>query len=232
MQELPIPSRCSRQAAWLLGAALIVWTAAALGGWYMMAAYGFGVDAKALAGVPDRWPASSSLTLDGQRDTLALFIHPRCPCSRATVAELERLQSLVSPEALPAIRVVASEPRDADGRWSSSPLTLRASRLPNATVERDPGGVESALFAVRVSGTVLLFDQHGERLYAGGVTMARGHDGHNAGLQAVVDLLSDRPVRSTIIPPFGCTIYREDLEPAADSRRRDFDGATGEGAPG
>src|SRR5690606_34507323 len=103
-------------------------------------------------------------------------------------------------------------PRTAENSWRSTPLLARAAKLPNAKVLHDAGGVESARFDARVSGTVLLFDDRGDRLYAGGVTMARGHDGDNAGIQAVTDLLIDRTAPNEPIPPLGCRVYREDVD--------------------
>lgn len=73
----------------------------------------------------------------------------------------------------------------------------------------DVGGVETARFGAQVSGTVLLYHADGRRLYAGGVTMARGHDGHNAGIQAVADLLINSETQVTPIPVFGCKVVRE-----------------------
>ena len=40
-----------------------------------------------------RWPATSQLVRDPGRPTLIMFVHPHCPCSRATLAELDRLLS-------------------------------------------------------------------------------------------------------------------------------------------
>jgi hypothetical protein len=129
------------------------------------------------------------------------------------VGELERLPVLVPSDALPDVCVVAAAPRSTGDQWWSSPFLERAARLPNAHLVRDPGGVETALFGVRVSGTVLLFDSAGNRLYAGGVTMARGHAGDNAGLQAVTDLLVDHGADVPSIPPFGCEMVRENRQP-------------------
>src|SRR6266481_530299 len=54
------------------------------------------------AGAPARWPSDSRIPLDRTRPTLLVFLHPRCPCSRATATELERL--LASTLAPPAVR--------------------------------------------------------------------------------------------------------------------------------
>src|ERR1700722_18065386 len=45
---------------------------------------------------PARWPWDTTVSRDATRPTLLLFLHPQCPCSRATVAELERLMARAS----------------------------------------------------------------------------------------------------------------------------------------
>jgi hypothetical protein len=213
MQELSSTTRSNDRFSWPLAAALIVWIVIAVAGWYGISAYGFSGDPLATADAVKRWPAESSIARMKGRSTLVLFLHPKCPCSRATVTELERLSVLVPSEALPDICVVAAAPRATGDLWWSSPLLARAARLPNAHVLRDPGGVETALFGARVSGTVMLFDPQGNRLYAGGVTMARGHAGDNVGLHAVTKLLVDRDAKTPSIPPFGCEVVRESQPP-------------------
>jgi hypothetical protein len=40
---------------------------------------------------PRRWPAATRLALADDGLTLVLLLHPQCPCSVASVEELERL---------------------------------------------------------------------------------------------------------------------------------------------
>ena len=40
---------------------------------------------------PSDWPRDSVIPLDGRRPTLLMFLHPLCPCSRASVEELAEL---------------------------------------------------------------------------------------------------------------------------------------------
>ena len=213
MSESPLPTRNHDRLSWPLILALIVWIAVAVAGWYGISAYGFAGDPQATTDIVPQWPTDSAIGRMSGRPTLVLFLHPKCPCSRATVAELERLPVLVPSEALPDICVVASAPRAIGDLWWSSPSLNRSVRLPNAHLVRDSGGVETALFGVRVSGTVLLFDATGKRLYAGGVTMSRGHAGDNVGLQAITDLLVDHGANVSTVPPLGCEMVRECRKP-------------------
>ena len=214
MLEPTPPTRKNDRLSWPLGAALVAWIAAAVAGWYGISAYGFKGDPQATTDIVSQWPAESSIAQMTGRPTLMLFLHPKCPCSRATVAELERLPVLVPVDALPNVCVVAAAPRSSGDRWWSNQFLERVERLPNARLVRDAGGVETALFGARISGTVLLFDANGNRLYAGGVTMSRGHAGDNVGLQAVTDLLVNHDANVSPIPPLGCDMVRERLEPA------------------
>lgn len=215
MPEPSPPIRTNDKLSWALGAALLVWIAVAVAGWYGISAYGFSGDPQATTDVVPQWPVESNIARMTGRPTLVLFLHPKCPCSRATVAELERLPMLVRGETLPDVCVVVAAPRSTGDLWWSSPFLDRAARLPNAHLLRDPGGVETALFGARISGTVLLFDPAGNRLYAGGVTMSRGHAGDNVGLQAVTSLLVDHDADVPSIPPLGCVMVRENRHPAS-----------------
>lgn len=206
MHELLPPIRRKRRLSWLLYAALALWVGATMASWYGISAYGFTNDPRGVTAAPPQWPAESTMVRSNQGSTLALFLHPKCPCSRATIGELERLSTLVPPAALPEIYIVASAPLSVGETWWSSPLLARAVQLPHSHLVRDRGGVETELFGAHVSGTVILFDADGRRLYAGGVTMSRGHDGDNVGLQSVAKLLVDPHAAAPSIPPFGCAV--------------------------
>lgn len=209
MHDHDPPIRTAGHSSWLIALALVAWLGASLAAWYGVTAFGFTGEHVADGETPAVWPKDSAIIPSKDRPTLLLFLHPQCACSQATVEELERLSTLAPTGTPPAIRVVASTPRSTGKLWESSPLLRSTGRLPNASVFADAGGVEAARFGARVSGTVLLYDADGRRLYAGGVTMARGHDGHNAGIQAVADLLQNPRAQVTAIPAFGCKVVRE-----------------------
>jgi hypothetical protein len=185
-------------------------------GWYGITAFGFTTASDPLGAASRDWPAAATIARLGGRPELVLFLHPQCPCSRATVAALEQLSSMVPADRQPSICVVIATPRSVGTLWNRSPLEMRAARLPYAHVLYDPGGAETSIFNAGTSGTVLLFDAQGRRLYGGGVTMARGHDGLNTGLLAVAALLVDPSARVTEIPPFGCELVR-DNPPSGES---------------
>lgn len=209
MHQRQPPIRTAGRPTWVLALVIVAWLGAAVSAWYAMSAFGFSGQLLADEETLETWPEASSISRSPRQPTLLLFLHPRCSCSRASVEELARLYTLVPQAALPAIAVVASAPRAVGDQWWSSSLLARTARLPNVHMVYDADGVETARFGAQLSGTVLLYHIDGRRLYAGGVTMARGQDGHNAGIQAVADLLVNSNVQVAPIPVFGCKVVRE-----------------------
>lgn len=148
---------------------------------------------------PTRWPAGSALDREPGRGTLLCFVHPRCPCTRATLRELERVVSR-SPRA--AVRVVFRD--DPGGDVAAAATWEMAARVPGARRVRDPGGVEARRFGATTSGLVLLFDAGGALRFRGGVTPGRGHEGESEGAAGLRAALRGRegPVGWSRV--FGC----------------------------
>lgn len=157
------------------------------------------------------WPAHSGIGRCRAR-TLVMFLHPRCPCSRATLAELERAVAASAKSAASAARpatqvvLVLAMPADAGEAWTKSPLARRCQQFHGAEVFVDVDGVEARRFGALVSGTVLAFDALGRRVYAGGVTARRGHEGPNVGADAVTAFLAGAAVPPKSLPPLGCRL--------------------------
>ena len=78
------------------------------------------------AAAPTSWPAGVALPRSAGRPTLVLFLHPRCSCSRATLAELERVLTRCPHRA--AVDVVFSIPRGVSADSSRNPLWNQAKR--------------------------------------------------------------------------------------------------------
>src|SRR4051812_25961113 len=86
-------SRCSKRYRWRLpiAAAAMLWAAMVVGGIGWMWSY---ESASTTQGpTPRTWPADSRANISSTSDNLLLFLHPRCPCSRATLGELARLMA-------------------------------------------------------------------------------------------------------------------------------------------
>ncbi len=149
-----------------------------------------------------QWPADSNLVLGKDRPTLLVFVHPRCPCSRATIQELA--VALAAGQRPLNIQVVVYKPGDAQAGWEQTDLWHAAQGIPRVALYVDYGGVEAKRFSVTTSGHALLFAADGTCIFSGGITAARGHQGASAGQDALVALLTggQRQVSST--PVYGC----------------------------
>lgn len=154
-------------------------------------------------GTLTRWPARSAIAREPGRSTLLCFVHPRCPCTRATIRELERVVSR-APGA--AVRVVFRD--DPDGDVSSAPTWSMAARMAGARRVLDRGGLEASRFGATTSGLVLLFDRQGALRFRGGVTSGRGHEGDNDGAVALEAALRGRPGAGAWARVFGCGLVQ------------------------
>jgi len=178
-----------------------LWCVLLASGFAALSAYGLRGEAPAAVGA---WPGGEEIALAPDRPTLALFIHPRCPCTAATVAELDRLLSR-NPRAF-SVAVVMTIPEQRGERWLGGATFAAVQRLPGVAVVPDPGGIIAARFGARDSGTVLAFVPDGARLFAGGVTATRGHEGASTGGEALAALAVGRVPRTAETPVFGCPL--------------------------
>ena len=150
------------------------------------------------------WPNAAQIVRDSARPTLALFLHPHCPCSRATLHELGLLVS--NCEQKFALHVVLVCPPGADGAWKRSSLYELARNIPTAVVTWDSDGSEAARFGASTSGEALLYAPVGRLLFHGGLTPSRGHEGDNQGRAAVASLILTGRAACNETPVFGCSL--------------------------
>ena len=166
----------------------------------------------ATAPAPGRWPADCGLApRTAGLPTLVLFAHPLCPCTRATVGELEVLMAREAGRV--DARVVFVRPPGVEPRWERTALWDRVARIPGVVVSADEGGVEASRFGAKTSGQVLLYDPDGVLRFSGGITASRGHAGDNAGRAAVEGLLSGRTDVPASTPVYGCPLLAPPCDP-------------------
>jgi hypothetical protein len=154
---------------------------------------------------PARWPSESQISRNAGGATLVLFAHPRCPCTRASLAELARLMTGLGDRL--AARVVLLRPTGAAADWDDTDLRQRASAIPGVLTLRDDDGVETARFRARTSGEAVLYAQDGRLLFSGGLTASRGHEGDSPGLRRIRSLLRTGSADRNDAPVFGCSLY-------------------------
>jgi len=194
----------SRPAATLAAVGLVLLTAVATG---FSALWRYEFRAGAPAATTGRWPAHASLALDPARPNLVLFAHPRCPCTRATIGELDRLAAQAGDRLRIAVLFLADAGRGAS--WTHTDLWNHAARIPGVEVLEDSGGAVAASFGARTSGQALLFSAGGELLFEGGITASRGHSGDNPGVAAILAHVLGQDPRGCSTPVFGCSLVTE-----------------------
>lgn len=133
-----------------------------------------------------------------------VFLHPRCPCSRATLAELGRVVERTEGAATLHAYVVSDPAFGEPAR--SSDVWRRAASIAGVVVEEDPGGARSRAYGAETSGTVLLYARDGSLLFEGGVTASRGHEGENSAADALVERIAGRATEPVATPVFGCSL--------------------------
>jgi hypothetical protein len=179
---------------WLLAAGFGIWR---------LTAYSFTPGEQGVP--PSHWPEGTALQRNSQGFTAVVALHPECPCSEATLEELDsivaqsagRLQARVLFEELPGLPPVEESPR-----WK------QALRITHVVVAKDPNGREAHRFGARTSGETRLYGPDGNLLFHGGITGSRGHAGDNPGQAAVLGLITHpAPVAAPLTAPvFGCSL--------------------------
>ncbi|MBW8781162.1 MAG: RedB protein [Verrucomicrobia bacterium] len=158
------------------------------------------------AGVPPAsWPGGSVIVRDEGRPTLILFAHPHCPCTQATLGELEQLLARCGSRVRTQVWFI--KPAGVTDAWMDTDLWRKAAAIPGVTVHRDETGREARRFQVETSGQALLYDRDGRLLFAGGITLARGHAGDNPGRSALTALLENTLSGKIKTPVFGCSLF-------------------------
>jgi hypothetical protein len=186
-------------------AVCLVWLTAVGGGFVVLLRY---QNASGTVGpTPSHWPALAQMPLDHDRPTMILFAHPKCPCTQASIEELNRILAQCSGKVV--THVLFFKPAGFLDSWVRSGLWTSAAAIPGVAVRADPDGALARLFGAETSGYLVLYDPHGRLLFNGGITGGRGHAGDNAGENAVVSLLTRQPAALTQTPVYGCSLLGE-----------------------
>lgn len=211
--------------------AVSVWAVSIAGGAGYLAAHG--VRAGETAAAPGR--LDESFKFLGRTPgvwTIVMAAHPRCPCTRASVDELERaLVGATRPYELIVLAFCpatdAARGPDPDSTvFTDTPAIRRLVSLDGVRTVDDPGGLLAARFGALTSGHTLMYDPSGRLCFSGGLTPSRAHVGPNTGAFALRALLrNDEPV-ATESPVYGCP-----LENTNSTASIDLGGCTANGEP-
>jgi hypothetical protein len=153
------------------------------------------------------WPAHAALGRARDKFTLVMFAHPDCPCTRASLAELELLMAQL-PGKLDAA-VEFRKPGVSETEARMSPSWRQAAAIPGVAVRLDRDGASVQQFGAAVSGHTLLYDPSGRLVFSGGITAARGHIGDNPGYTAILNRVRgfEAPLQARV---FGCSLADPD----------------------
>ena len=181
-------------------AALILWTIAMVSGFVLISRY------EGTAGATATPPArlTDGMTTDGSK-VLIMLAHPQCPCTRASLSELERILAQCGQDV--QVHIYFLKPSSVPSDWGRSDLWDRARALPNVQVHHDHEGQKARELGARTSGQVMVFAGDGRLLFSGGITAGRGHEGDNPGRQAVQAVLRGEATLLTKFPVYGCPLF-------------------------
>lgn len=167
----------------------------------------------AAGAAPLDWPKTSPLLRDGHSPTLLMLIHPRCPCTRASLEELAHLMARVQGKVI--AYAIFLRPEGVPDGWERTDLWRSAAAIPGVTVFCDQAGMEARRFHVETSGDTLVYDARGHLQFSGGITASRGHAGDNAAESSIVTMLSGGRLDCSSSPVFGCALFDSKAPTAA-----------------
>jgi hypothetical protein len=183
--------------------------------WFIIVGVGLGVlshyentPGPPAVATPSEWPSDSRIPRSTELATLIMTVHPHCPCTRASLAELARLMAQAQGR-LTAF-VVFNKPPNVSKDWQHSDLWDTAGAIPGVNVMADDEGIESRRFHAATSGQTILYSKEGTLLFSGGITGGRGHEGDNAGRSTIISFLSTGEADRTETPVFGCAIFAQE----------------------
>jgi hypothetical protein len=146
----------------------------------------------------------------GNRPLLVMAVHPRCPCSRASLGELGDLLARSRGACDALLLQYVPDVRGDD--WPADSISPELGGIKTKVVLDRGGRLAAALGAV-TSGHVVFFDAEGKVRFAGGLTLSRGHRGRAPAQDAILQVLAGVPPKVTSAPVFGCALEPECTPP-------------------
>lgn len=204
----PVDTTSISRTGRMIAAVVTLWLVMSACGFALLYAYAFTPGPVDAAGSSSsEWPETTSIPNAPGRWSLLMFVHPRCPCSRTSLSELTRLVT-VAGDALDVSVLLMSVEGMNSAADCQLPRTVQ--QFKNIRILADPDGSEADRFGARTSGHVVLFDPDGHRAFAGGITIARGHEGDSPGRAAILQAIAtELPASPAAVPVFGCRLRSE-----------------------
>jgi hypothetical protein len=139
------------------------------------------------------------------RALAVMTIHPKCPCTSASLAEFGDFLARAG-SACDGL-LVQLMPEEAGADWL--PAATRSLGGRSVPVVADQGGRLAASLGAETSGHVVLLDAAGGIGFQGGITLSRGHRGRSPAQDAMLDVVLARdgsPVELCAAPVYGCAL--------------------------
>ena len=137
------------------------------------------------------------------RPVILVAVHPRCPCTDATLAELGDLLAR-SAGRCDAI-MLEFQPLNPASDWPKSATSRTLGGVP-VRVVADPAGQLAEKIGAHTSGHLVLVDKAGEIRFRGGITLSRGHRGRSPAQDAMLATIMGREPALTKASVFGCAL--------------------------
>jgi hypothetical protein len=198
----PAPPKHRLRGSAALAAILAIWTPAVAFGIHKLLQYSYTPGRPATAA--PIWPVNPWVEQARNRPTLLLFVHPRCPCSTATIGELARIMAVDRDRVSATVFFYAPSTQSPD--WARTDLWRDAMAIPGVRTAADRDGLAAQRFGAFTSGETLYFRTDGRLAFHGGITPSRGHAGDSSGRDAILNLLAGKPPIYASAPVFGCSI--------------------------
>lgn len=171
----------------------MIWLTFCVGGFVALAVYQFS------AGTPAHLPAERRSNYTAQTGrVLQVFAHGECLCTRASLAELQRVVKEVGAMESTTLQAFLFLPET-----QGIPPTLDPTLGWQETVLTSAQGFEER--GITTSGHVRLWND-GELLFDGGVTLSRGHPDSNEHSAALAHCLTYW-TKTFPRPVYGCSLY-------------------------
>jgi hypothetical protein len=198
----PLSPRKTQVGTWTIGILAAAWLAAVVSGQRVMLNYDY--TAATPGAPPSKWPQESRIPRTAGLPTIVVVAHPHCPCTRATVEELDRLMARLQNRATAA--VIFLRPHGFTEDWERTDLWRSTARIPGVAVLSDVNGLEASRFGAQASGQTMLYSAAGDLQFSGGITASRGHAGDNAGQSAIFSLVTMGQSDIDHTSVFGCSL--------------------------
>src|SRR5690242_6329433 len=104
----------------------------------MKIVWGYASSPGGAATPPVQWPAVCQIQPATEQATLVMFVHPQCPCSRASIGELASLMTTCRGKLMATVAFY--KPAGFTDDWTKTDLWRSASEIPGVSVVGDDDG--------------------------------------------------------------------------------------------